>query len=47
MNLSLRFLFFVLLGDKDKWVYDISDESKFGDAHENQVNEPPNIRRFW
>ena len=30
------------MGDNDKEVHTIGDEFEFGDANENEVNEPPN-----
>lgn len=42
--------FFFWLGENDKKVHTISDESKFGNANEIEVNEPMNpkfnIKRF-
>ena len=41
-NINFLFFFFLGLGDNNKTVYTINDESKFGDANENAMNEHSN-----
>ena len=42
LNINFHFFFFFWLGDNDKEFHTISDKYEFGDANEDEVNEPPN-----
>ena len=41
-NIYIYIYIFFGLGDNDKEVHSISDKYEFGDANEDEVNEPPN-----